>query len=82
MAPGISSANTWPWASGNIGSAVPWITNVGMVIDDSGLMWPVDMSHDVVVLQRRDVVDALHVPADQVTACGFVEWSVPASEKS
>ena len=44
-------------------------------------MWPVVVSHDVVVLQRRDVVGALHVTADEVTACGFVEWSVPAGEK-
>jgi hypothetical protein len=36
LAPGISSASVSPCSTGNIGSAVPWMTSVGAVIDDSG----------------------------------------------
>ena len=33
---GISSASAWPCASGNIGSAAPWMTSAGGPIDDKG----------------------------------------------
>ena len=36
LAPGISRASASPCATGNIGSAVPWMTSVGAVIEDRG----------------------------------------------
>ena len=52
VAPGISSASASPCPSGNIGSAVPWITSVGRVIEDSGWRDRSSSGMHVVVLQR------------------------------
>ena len=79
LAPGISSASASPCSSGNIGSAVPWITSVGTAIEDSGWRGS-SPSGQAVVLGGRDVAGALDVAADELTHRGLVEGARASGE--
>ena len=69
VAPGISSASAWPCSSGNIGSAVPWMTSVGAVIEDSGLLED-SPSGSAMVLRRSEVPCALDIATDRSRIAG------------
>ena len=77
VAPGISFASASPCASGNIGSDEPWITSVGSRDRRQGLGEPIVARDEVVVLQRRNVASAFHVPSSERTECRFIERALP-----
>src|SRR6266536_3402272 len=67
FAPGISLARAFPCSSGNIGSAVPWLTSVGAAIDEIGSDGTSPSGDHGVVMGGGDVTRALDVAADEVS---------------
>src|SRR4051794_9285542 len=81
FAPGISSASACPCASGNIGSAVPWITSVGAATEEIGSEGT-SPSGIRLVLGGGDVPSTLDVTADERTPGRLVKRTYAARKHS